>query len=274
MGVCDVVSSVARTVRGAVLRAVLLFCCLGAAQGHAEATLLRLGLSNESPPTSFEQDGQAKGIIRDLLEALFAQMPEYRVEFHSRPWARAQLEVTAGRLDGFCTFPSDGRKAYARFAQHPMYVWDYGNLVYSATNPRAGAFARAKSFEDLRGLTLVAQDNVDWEKENVPDFIMRYPVSTPDQMMHMVFLRKAGDFLVMSPEQALYYAQRFGYMNQLRHAKVDFIPNSQVQFHVGLRQSLPNVDAVMARIDQVMQSPEFQSKRKAIIGAYSVQSIQ
>lgn len=265
-------------VTGVVKRA-LFFCWLGlalcvASVAHAEPALLRFGLSNESPPSSFEQDGQAKGIIRELLEALFVLMPEYRIEFHSRPWARAQLEVAEGKLDGFCTFPSDGRKAYARFALQPMYVWDYGNLVYSSANPRADTVARAKSFDDLRGLTFVAQDNVDWEKENVPAFIMRYPVSSPDQMIHMVFLRKAGDFLIMSAEQALYYAQQFGYTSQLRNAKVDFIPNSKVQFHLGLRQTLPNVDAVIARIDQVMQMPEFQHKRSAIIEAYYLQSIQ
>jgi polar amino acid transport system substrate-binding protein len=255
---------------------IVLFCCwFGVAcVAQAEPVLLRFGLSNESPPTSFDENGQAKGIILELLEALFAQMPEYRFEFYSRPWARAQMEVQAGKLDGFCTFPSVGRKAYARFALQPMYVWDYGNLVYSATNLRAGTVARAKSFDDLRGLTLVSQDNVDWEKENVPAFIMRYPVTSPDQMMHMVFLRAAGDYLIMSAEQALYYAQQFGYTEQLRHAKVDFIPNSKVQFNLGLRQTLPDVEAIIARIDQMMQSPEFLQKRRAIVDKYKVPSIQ
>lgn len=259
-----------------VVKRTLFLCWLGcvASVAHAEPALLRFGLSNESPPTSFEQDDQARGIIRDLLEALFVQMPQYRVEFYSRPWSRVQLEVAAGKLDGFCTFPSEGRKAYARFAQQPMYIWDYGNLVYSSKNPRAGALIRAKSFDDLRGLTFVSQDNVDWEKENVPAFIMRYPVNSPDQMIHMIFLREVGDFLIMSAEQALYYAQQFGYTQQLRNVKVDFIPNSQIQFHIGLRQTLPDVDAVLARIDQAMQSPEYQQKRRAIVDGYSVQSIQ
>lgn len=259
-----------RKVRPVLLCVLLGFVC--AAQ--AEPVLLRFALSNESPPSSYELNGQAQGIIVDLVTALFAMMPEYRIELHPRPWARAQMEVSSGQLDGFCTFPSAGRKAYAHFAAQPMYVWDYGNLVYSSTNPRAGAVASAKSFEDLRGLTFVSQTGVDWERENVPEFIMRYPVNSPDRMIHMIFLRSAGDFVIMSAEQALYYAQQFGYTGHLRNAKVDFIPNSLVQFHIGLRQTLPNVDAIISRIDQVMQAAEFQQQRNAIVDRYKVPSIQ
>lgn len=252
-----------------MVRVVLLCCWLGLASvAKAEPMVLRLGLSTDSPPATFEHHGQSKGILKELLEALFAQMPEYRVEFHTRPWARAQLEVSAGNLDGFCTFPSEGRKAYARFARQPIYVRDYGTLIFSSRNPRAGSLVRARSFEDLRSLTFVSQENVEWEKENIPDFIMRYSVNTPEQMMHMVFLREAGDFLIMSPEQALYYAQALGYTDQLRSVRVEFIPNSKVQYHIGLRQNLPEVDSVLARIEKAMQLPEFLKKRDAIYGAF------
>lgn len=239
-----------------------------------EARLLRFAMSAESPPTSYALDGEARGIIRELLEALFATLPEYRLEFQSFPWTRAQYEVSNGRADGFCTFPSDNRQAYARFAAQPMYVWNYGNLVYSRDNARGHAIAQAKSFDDLRDLLFISQESVDWERENVPGFIKRYPVNSPPQMIHMLFRRGAGDFIIMSPEQALYYAQQFGYTAQLRNTQVDFIPNSQVEFHIGLRKDLPGVEQIIAHIDAAMASPEFQARREAIINQYRTASIR
>lgn len=240
---------------------------LGIAQAD-EARLLRFAMSAESPPTSYEHNGEAQGILRDMLLALFATLPQYRLEFISLPWARAQLEVTRGQADGFCTFPSEKRKGYARFAARPVYVWDYGNLVYSRDNARGAQIAGARSFDDLRDLRMVSQNGVDWENENVPGFIRRVPVNTPPQMIHVLLRRGAGDFLIMSAEQAQYYANQFGYTQQLRNAKVDFIPNSQVQFHLGLRQSLPDVEQVMARIDQAMADPAFQARQAEIIRRY------
>jgi polar amino acid transport system substrate-binding protein len=239
-----------------------------------EVRLLRFAMSAESPPTSYAHNGEAQGILRDMLLALFANLPQYRLEFISLPWSRAQLEVTRGQADGFCTFPSEKRKGYARFAARPVYVWDYGNLVYHRDNPRSARIASATSFDDLRDLRLISQEGVDWEIENVPGFIQRYSVNTPPQMIHMLLRRGAGDFLIMSAEQAHYYASRFGYTEQLRNAKVDFIPNSQVPFHIGLRQSLPDIEQIMAHIDQAMVDPAFQVRQEQIILQYRVAGIR
>lgn len=238
-----------------------------------EPRLLRFAMSAESPPTSYEQNGEARGIIRDLLEALFSEMPQYRIEFYPRPWARAQYEVSNERLDAFCTFPSEARQDYARFASQPMYVWDYGNLVYNRHSPTARLISKAKSFDDLSGLRFISQTGVDWEKENVPAFIYRHLANTPPQMMHMLFRRQAGDFLIMSQEQAFYYAERFGYTEQLGNAQVDFIPNSQVPFHIGLRRSLADSEQLIAEIDRAMLSAEFQARRHVIIERYRTTSI-
>lgn len=264
-----------KIIRSAAL--LLLLLCAGwlgipIAQA-SEARLLRFAMSAESPPSSYELNGEARGIIRDLLEELFAAMPEYRVEFLPVPWGRAQIEVANGRLDGFCTFPSNARKTYAHFAAKPMYVWDYGNLVYSRDNTKSALIAQAKSFDDLRSLLFISQESVDWERENVPGFIKRYPVNTPPQMIHMLFRRSAGDFIIMSQEQALYYAHQFGYAEQLRSAKVDFIPNSQVEFNIGLRKTLPDVEQIIARIDAAMLDPAFQAHREQIIHQYRTASL-
>lgn len=253
---------------------LLALCCLGIPLRAEEAQSLRFVMSAENPPISHLQAGEAQGILRELLEELFGAIPEYRLVLQPLPWARAQLEVASERADGFCTFPSEQRQSYAVFSAQPMYVWDYGSLIYSGSNPRAARLAQAASFEDLRELLFISQEGVDWERENVPGFIRRYSVNSPRQMIHMLFRRDAGDFIIMSPEQALHYARLFGYTEQLRSTRVAFIPNSRIGFHIGLRKTLPEVERIMGRIDQAMADRAFQARREAIVERYRMPSIQ
>lgn len=236
------------------------------------AVVLKVAMSEALPPVSYAVDGAARGLLKDMLVELFRDVPGYRLEFHSYPWTRAQRLVESGQMDMFVTFPSGSRKAYAGFTSHSLYTMDYGNLVFDRRNSKAPQLEAARSFEDLRGMTFISQEGVSWEDENVPAHIKRYMVNTPQSMWHMIFQRRAGDFFIMTAELALYSANRYGYRDQLRIKKVDFIPNSLVEFHIGLRKSHPQHAALLQAIDAAMARPEFVARRKAIERKYRDQA--
>ncbi len=50
------------------------------------------------------------------------------------------------------TYPSETRRAYAHFSQEPVFILDYGYLVYRRGNPNTDVIRAGKSFDDLRGL--------------------------------------------------------------------------------------------------------------------------
>lgn len=232
---------------------------------HAGSPLLvRVAMSEAGVPTSYAENGKAAGVLKELLDAVFSELPAYRLVYQVVPWTRAQRAVEDGSMDMFITFPSASRVTYSAFTAQPIYALDYGTIVYDRTSAKAAKIAAARSFEDLRNMVFVHQDGVAWEEENVPAYIKRYQVNGPSSLMHMTFRRRTGDFFIMNPEKAVHNARQLGYERQLGMKKVSFIPNSLVPFHVGLRNSYPDSKALLAAMDGAMRQPEFQRKKRAI----------
>ena len=242
---------------------------LAVTPAHAQRTVtVRVALSEAMAPASFVEDGQASGMLKDMLKALFRNAPGYQAEFHAFPWTRAQRMVEAGEMDMFVTFPSGSRKEYADFSPHAIYTLDYGNIIYDRTSSKSAQIEAARSFEDLKGLTFISQESIAWEVDNIPPHIQRYMVNGPPSLLHMTFQRKRGDFFIMPAEQAVYLARQFGYAGQLGMKKVSFIPNSQVEFHVGVRKTHPKQKELLAVLNRASQSPGFIAQRKAIERKY------
>lgn len=250
----------------ALTLALLFGSCLQAAA--APPVAVRIALSDAMPPISYFEHGEANGMFREVLEALFEFAPGYRPEFHAFPWARAQWLLKNNQMDLFLTFPSRDRRHYADFSRQAVFTLDYGNLVYRTGNGHAQKIQTANSFDDLRGLVFISQDMVAWEQENVPAFIPRYSVHNPAAIMHMAYQRQTGDFFIMPEEQAIYYANMLGYRSQLAMKKVGFIPNSQVPFHLGVRKSLRGGGELLAALEAAMQQPGFRAKRRTIEAKY------
>lgn len=74
--------------------------------------------------------------------------------------------------------------------------------------------------------------------------------------------------LVQPAEDARFAAQQLGYSNKLKIRKVDFIPNSQIPFHIGVSRKLPFAMEVIDQVDAIMQNPEFQSQQNTLIENY------
>lgn len=230
--------------------------------------LIRVALSDAGHPTSYAENGKPAGVLKEMLEALFSTMPAYRLEFRVLPWTRGQRAVEDGSMDMFVTFPSAHRSQYAAFTAQPMFTLDYGNIVYDLKGKNAAVIESARSFEDLKKLVFIHQDGVEWELENVPEYIKRYTINGPNPLMHMTFSRRTGDFFIMNAEKAVYYARLLGYEKQLGMKKVGFIPNSQVRFHIGLRHSYPDGKEVQAAMEAAMKQSEFLRKKHLIEQKY------
>lgn len=241
---------------------------LGSAS-HARALVpVRVALSEAAHPTSYVDHGQATGIFKDMLDALFAMVPGYRIEYQGLPWTRAQRLVESGEMDLFVTFPAANRSAYAHFTRASIFTFDYGTIVYDRKGSHARQIESARNFAGLTGLTFVHQDAVEWETENIPASFRRYTVNAPQSLLHMTFERRVGDFFIMYPEQAYFFASQLGYLDQLGVRKAPFIPNSLVRMHIGIRKTFPGSKALIDALDAAMQRPAYQQKASAIRAKY------
>lgn len=242
--------------------------CVSPVRAAGQGTPVRIALSDAMPPLSHAVDDQAQGMFREMLEALFELAPEYSAEFSAFPWARAQWLVQNRKMELFLTFPSHDRRQYAAFASEPLFTLDYSHLIYRRDNVNSEKILAARNFEDMRSLVFISQDKVAWEKEAVPAFIDRYTVNNAFAILHMAFQRKTGDFFIMPIEQAIYYSSILGYQDQLALRRVDFIPNSQVPFHIGVRKSFEGGRKLLAALEAAMQDPRFRAKQRAIERKY------
>lgn len=229
---------------------------------------LTFAFGDKSPPYSSSLDDRAVGLFPDLVQLTFSFIPGYTTEHVVLPWARAQYNVRLGLADGLLTYPSEERKEYAVFSDQPLFTQDFGHLVYSADNPNIDLIESATSFADLSGLTVIVERGSRWEEENIPGYLEREPGRDIKAMMHLLMLRKAGDFMVQPAEDARYIAQQLGYTEKLKVRQVDFIPNSRIPFHIGVSRQHPSAMDVINEVDAVTQNPEFQSELNTLIRRY------
>lgn len=229
---------------------------------------LTFAFSDKSPPYSFSLDERAVGLFPDLVQLTFSFIPGYTTEHVVVPWSRAQYNVRLGLTDGLLTYPSEEREEYALFSAKPLFTQDFGHLVYSADNPNIGLIESATSFADLSSLTVIVEKGSQWEEDNIPGYLERVPGRGMKSMMHLLMLREAGDFFVQPAEDARFIARQLGYSKKLKVRKVDFIPNSQIPFHIGISRKHPSAMNVINQVDAVMQSPEFQSQLNTLIERY------
>jgi hypothetical protein len=216
----------------------------------------------------FSENSQVTEVVRELAQLVFSYVPSHRPNFQTLPWTRVQRLMENGDMDMFVTYPATNRTAYAHFTKTALFTLDYGHLIYDKQGPKAAQILAANRFADLKDLVFVHQDGVEWEMLNVPSYIRRYTVNAAPHMFHMTFERRAGDFFIMYPAQAMHFAQQLGYEKQIGIRKVNFVPNHLVGLKIGIRKSYPDSQALVDALDAAMHQPAFRRKANAIMARY------
>lgn len=230
---------------------------------------LSFAYSEGDHPLSYTLEATAAGLLPDLVDLVFNYIEDYEPTGDSLPWPRAQLYVEQGERDGFLTYPSDNRKRYALFSDVPVYVQDYGYMVYHKDNPKRELLKSSTSFQDLAGLTVVVEIGSDWEKENIPSFLNRVTTPHHDSSIHLLYLRKSVDFVVMPPWIARHIASRFGYQNMIEYTRAGFIKDALIPFHIGISKANKNAEAIVELVNKVLRRKDFQDQKQLLIDSYS-----
>lgn len=230
---------------------------------------LRFAFSNKSHPMSYGEDGGSpEGIFSSLISLVDLEMPNHKFDLRAYNWQRAQVLVHEGQRDAYCTYPSEERKRFSLFTQTPLYVQDYGYIIYNKKSKRAKAIESVQSLEDLAKFEFLSQAGVKWEEDNLPKNIKRIYVNSLEQLLHFLFRRNEGDFFVMPPSQVFYYAKEFGYRENIGIKKVNFIPNSNVVYHIGITRQHPKAAELIKQLDSVLNSSKFNEKKKKVLSSF------
>jgi polar amino acid transport system substrate-binding protein len=255
------------------MRTWLLVVVLALAPALWGQNSLKFVFDENSPPYSFvDAQGRLAGLFPELVTLAAGEWPGFQVSFQALPWARAQAMVSSGEADGFLTYPSEVRKLYAKFTPMPLFTEDIGYLVFRADSPLKAKFAQLRSLADLRGLTLMMSVGSEWEQDNIPPDIARIEKTNDRIKLSTLVKRQEGDFTIMGLEQAARLAGELDLVGKLAWQRVDFLPDSQVDFHLGLRSSLRWTPTLLKALDGAFATPAFQKSWRDLLAKYRLKS--
>lgn len=235
---------------------------------NVNAEVFTFVVADNEAPLSSGLDNSAIGLIPDIINLVFSHLPDHQVKLKAYPWARAQLEVERGKADGLLTYPSKKRKEYASFTASTVYKLDFGYLIYDKDNSSKSVIESATGFTDLKDIKVITQKGAEWESDNIPKYMHKVEANEVQTMLHLLMLRKQGDFLIMPPEQAIFIAKEFGYEDKIAYRHVDFINDSLIPFHLGVRRSHPIANELIAEIDSFVKSEHFRKRVQEIVASY------
>lgn len=239
-----------------------------------EPVTIHFVFSEGDPPVTYGEPLEsnplriAKGILPELVTEVFTQTEEYQYSMQAYPWLRAKKLVQSNLKDALCTYPSDVLQKHILFTAEPIYLSDFGFLIYNKTNPKAAGLKDIQNMGDLGSFMFVAERGSNWEKDNVPSYIPRVFALTPYRIFHYVFGRNHGEFFIRNLEEARYIAKKLGYHKKLGFKKVDFIPDSTIPFHIGVRRTHPDAAHIIETIEAIQRLPSFRKKSEEILNKY------
>lgn len=235
----------------------------------AEKPLLVGAFSDQSSAPAIYHDGKKlKGLIPEITEALLSEQDHFDYVFSMAPWVRAQKMVENNRANFFVTYPSSKRQKFAYFLDDPIYVEDFGYLIFRKNHPRAEPLKKVTSFSDLKDFILLSVSGTEWEEDVVPHNIKRHYITKNDSILHVAFRREKGDFFIMGLEQLVHLANESGYGDLYDYHKVDFIEDSLIPFHFGVSKKYDGAQALIKQLNQLQSHESFKINQSKILQSY------
>lgn len=229
--------------RGAgIRRRQVMLAGLGAVAPALAEGALRFGYFDRYAPLSERVlDGRATGLLVERVE-LVVRSAGLEAEHWAYPWPRAQRMVAMDRLDGFCTMDTPEREQYAHFGREVL-LEDATVVVHRRDDARATGLRRP---EDLAGLRVGTYRGDSFSRRYLGDALLRFD-DGPDSVLRRIAM---GDLDAFVEGQQITQGRlkRLGLEQALVITPLRFVPTAR--FRIGLRRSLPQVMALLARLDQ------------------------
>jgi len=181
-------------------------------------------------------------------------------EHFAYPWARAQLMVERGDLDGFCTVRTQARLAYADFCPTPIVRVSYG-IYHRVDDPRP---LQVRSVEDLRQFRQATYRGSGYAREHLE--IDRMLIDNDEDSILRRLASGDLDTFVEGEYVAAAKINELGLANKIRFTPASFLPKAEFRF--GLRRSYTDVKAVLAKVESTIQSVTKSGELGAVFKKY------
>ncbi|NQD36750.1 transporter substrate-binding domain-containing protein [Permianibacter sp. IMCC34836] len=139
----------------------------------------------------------------------------------SLPWIRAQLLVKSGERDAMVTIPTNERRQYADVSALPVVTLNMRMFVAN-DSPRYGELSNAKTLDDLKAGTFIAQAGSGWAKKQIePRHLAIEWAGNIENVFRMLKTRR-GDFTIQGDIYAMPILKALAFEDQISITPVIF----------------------------------------------------
>jgi polar amino acid transport system substrate-binding protein len=162
-------------------------------------------------PRSWDDQGQMKGIIIDIIDEVLVNKMNLKVQHSGYPWLRAQLMVKNKLADAFVTVPTEERKTYTEISEQPVLKFE----LFVATqpdNPRLEEIKNKSSIQEFKDVRIVDYLGNGWAKRALKNMKV-YWVPEISKVYPFLYAKKA-DVLFVS-DRGVFDLEKFGFKDKL-----------------------------------------------------------
>jgi len=145
---------------------VVIFLCY-TAPVFAQDTM-KIVYFNKFSPFSWENGGQMKGILIDVLTESIQTRMGIPVSHSGYPWARAQKMVKDGEADAFVTVPTPERIIYTDVSGEPVVVATF-RIFIKTGSPKTRELKNVRKTSDLKDFKIGHYLGSGWAEKNLAD---------------------------------------------------------------------------------------------------------
>jgi len=233
-----------RLIASWLVSAALLAGALGLGANTASAQDLRATFNSEWAPYSFGSRDKVQGILPDLLDAVLAGVPNARQVRHGQAWATVERSVRRSRYDAFVTTPTPERLKFSERSQEVLYTVQMVPVVKKG-GPMEALLAKDLS-QALRDARICGIKGNGWEEKYYAGLGIRYVKMKNVSRCFDKIVAGTADVIIQARAVALKNITDRGLSDDLAVSKT---PVSEVGFPLLVRNTYPNVDAVLTAFD-------------------------
>lgn len=232
----------------------------------ARAADFKVTFYNAFAPLSFETDShEITGVLPDMVTEILGHRVGLPVSLQGLPWARAQALVQDGSADAFCTNPTPARLDYAVFTKIAA-ITTKTELFYAVDNPRKAEIEAIKTVDQLKGFTQGDYVGNGFAEATFKGLAIDY-TPTLDAVFRKIAVGRL-DLFVGNDLVAKSVLKQAGLGDKIKSFPVDIGQPSH--FHIGIRKSFADVDALVAKADAAIAAAEADGSLKKIVAKYTV----
>lgn len=249
----------------ATLPALLLLSMFVCKSGFAEVEIVHAVYDLDYMPYQRVEDGRPVGPDSDLLRAIFARIPGYRLRFEIRAVNRVLVGLRSGEVDTAVGFVTEENLQYTDFVDIPLHLSE----MRVAVMRNSGVVVEKAS--DLYSLSVgsILGAAIDEDIANAlgnDDFLISRSVNYETQLK---MLRSGRlDAVIANRDVIRYYARLLGIESQLRILPLSVGPVRKFQLGVSRFSKKFRPEEFKPLLRQAMQSMHDDGSWERILGKY------